>query len=88
MERVNTAQAAGSPLMPPRPRPARLNGAPSPALALSWGVYGRVSFRKRLSPEELRALDEVSRLPPEYPAWMDVLPSDRRPGEERRFEKS
>jgi aryl-alcohol dehydrogenase-like predicted oxidoreductase len=40
-----------------------------------------------LSPEELRALDEVSRLPSEYPAWMDVLPSDRRPGEERRFEK-
>jgi aryl-alcohol dehydrogenase-like predicted oxidoreductase len=41
-----------------------------------------------LLPEELRALDEVSRLPPEYPAWMDALPSDRRPGEERRFEKS
>jgi len=36
----------------------------------------------------LLALDEVSRLAPEYPAWMDVLPSDRRPGEERRFEKS
>jgi len=41
-----------------------------------------------LSPDELRALDEVSRPAPEYPAWMDVLPSDRRPGEERRFEKS
>lgn len=38
-----------------------------------------------LSPDELRALDEVSLLAPEYPAWMDVLPSDRRPGEERRW---
>jgi aryl-alcohol dehydrogenase-like predicted oxidoreductase len=40
-----------------------------------------------LSPDELRALDGVSRQAPEYPAWMEVLPSDRRPGEERRFEK-
>jgi len=40
-----------------------------------------------LSSEELKALDEASRLTPEYPAWMDVLPSDRRPGEERRFER-
>jgi aryl-alcohol dehydrogenase-like predicted oxidoreductase len=41
-----------------------------------------------LSDQEIAALDEVSRLAPEYPAWMDVLPSDRRPGEERRFERS
>jgi aryl-alcohol dehydrogenase-like predicted oxidoreductase len=40
-----------------------------------------------VSSEELNALDEASRLTPEYPAWMDVLPSDRRPGEERRFER-
>jgi aryl-alcohol dehydrogenase-like predicted oxidoreductase len=40
-----------------------------------------------LSGEELHALGEVSRLAPEYPAWMDVLPSDRRPGEERRLER-
>ena len=40
-----------------------------------------------LSAEELKALDEASRLTPEYPAWMDSLPSDRRPGEERRFER-
>ena len=40
-----------------------------------------------LSNEALKALDEVSSLRPEYPAWMDVLPSDRRPGEERRFER-
>jgi aryl-alcohol dehydrogenase-like predicted oxidoreductase len=40
---------------------------------------------RTLSPDELRALDEVSLLAPEYPAWMDVLPSDRRPGEERRW---
>jgi aryl-alcohol dehydrogenase-like predicted oxidoreductase len=38
-----------------------------------------------LSVEDLQALDEVSRLSPEYPAWMDTFPSDRRPGEERRF---
>jgi len=37
-----------------------------------------------LSPADLNALDEASRLAPEYPAWMDVLGSDRRPGE-RRF---
>jgi aryl-alcohol dehydrogenase-like predicted oxidoreductase len=29
------------------------------------------------------ARDEVSKLPLEYPAWMDVLGSDRRPGERR-----
>jgi aryl-alcohol dehydrogenase-like predicted oxidoreductase len=40
-----------------------------------------------LSAAELQSLDEVSRLAPEYPAWMDMLPSDRRPGEERRFEQ-
>ncbi len=40
-----------------------------------------------LSADELKSLDEASRLEPEYPAWMDVLPSDRRPGEERRFER-
>jgi len=40
-----------------------------------------------LSPSELQALDDVSKLTPEYPAWMDVLPADRRPGEERRFKK-
>lgn len=36
-----------------------------------------------LSTEDLAALDEASRLAPEYPAWMDVLGSDRRPGERR-----
>ncbi len=34
-----------------------------------------------LSGDDLAALDEASRLKPEYPAWMDALPSDRRPGE-------
>jgi aryl-alcohol dehydrogenase-like predicted oxidoreductase len=38
-----------------------------------------------LSAEELKTLDEASRLEPEYPDWMNVLPSDRRPGEERRL---
>jgi aryl-alcohol dehydrogenase-like predicted oxidoreductase len=38
-----------------------------------------------LSPEELQALDEVSRLAPEYPAWMNALPEDRQPGQERRW---
>ncbi len=36
-----------------------------------------------LSAEEKSALDEVSRLTVEYPAWMDALGSDRRPGEQR-----
>jgi aryl-alcohol dehydrogenase-like predicted oxidoreductase len=40
-----------------------------------------------LSSDELKALDEASRLKIEYPVWMDALPSDRRPGEERRFER-
>jgi aryl-alcohol dehydrogenase-like predicted oxidoreductase len=40
----------------------------------------------QLSRSELQTLDEVSKPAPEYPAWMDALPSDRRPGEERRFE--
>src|SRR3954471_10020794 len=37
-----------------------------------------------LSPEDKQALDEVSALAVEYPAWMDALGSDRLPGE-RRF---
>jgi aryl-alcohol dehydrogenase-like predicted oxidoreductase len=36
-----------------------------------------------LTAEDKKALDEVSLLPVEYPAWMDVLGSDRRPGEQR-----
>jgi aryl-alcohol dehydrogenase-like predicted oxidoreductase len=36
-----------------------------------------------LTAEDVKALDEVSTLAPEYPAWMDVLGSDRRPGERR-----
>src|SRR3984893_1019278 len=36
-----------------------------------------------LTAEDLKALDEVSTLTPEYPAWMDSLGSDRRPGERR-----
>lgn len=40
-----------------------------------------------LSDDDLQALDKISKLPLEYPAWMDVFPSDRRPGEVRRFER-
>jgi aryl-alcohol dehydrogenase-like predicted oxidoreductase len=36
-----------------------------------------------LSAEDRKALDEASRLAPEYPAWMDTLGSDRLPGERR-----
>jgi aryl-alcohol dehydrogenase-like predicted oxidoreductase len=36
-----------------------------------------------LTADDMKALDEVSRLAPEYPAWMDTLGSDRRPGERR-----
>jgi aryl-alcohol dehydrogenase-like predicted oxidoreductase len=37
----------------------------------------------RLSAEDMKALDEVSTLTTEYPAWMDNLGTDRRPGERR-----
>jgi len=40
-----------------------------------------------LSADELASLDAISRLTPEYPAWMEALPSDRLPGQERRFER-
>jgi len=40
-----------------------------------------------LSADELKALDEVSRIPPAYPLWMDLLGSDRRPGEVRRYDQ-
>jgi aryl-alcohol dehydrogenase-like predicted oxidoreductase len=36
-----------------------------------------------LTADEMKALDEVSKLTLEYPAWMDSLGSDRRPGERR-----
>jgi aryl-alcohol dehydrogenase-like predicted oxidoreductase len=36
-----------------------------------------------LSADELKALDEASKLTVEYPAWMDALGADRRPGERR-----
>jgi aryl-alcohol dehydrogenase-like predicted oxidoreductase len=36
-----------------------------------------------LTADDMQALDEVSKLTPEYPAWMDALGSDRRPGERR-----
>ncbi len=38
-----------------------------------------------LSADDLKALDDASRLTPEYPEWMNRLPSDRKPGEERRL---
>jgi aryl-alcohol dehydrogenase-like predicted oxidoreductase len=37
----------------------------------------------RLSAEDMKALDEVSQLTTEYPAWMENLGADRRPGERR-----
>jgi aryl-alcohol dehydrogenase-like predicted oxidoreductase len=37
----------------------------------------------KLSAEDLKALDEASTLSSEYPAWMDSLGADRRPGERR-----
>ncbi|MGE3513263.1 MAG: aldo/keto reductase [Vicinamibacterales bacterium] len=40
-----------------------------------------------LTPEDLDALDRVSRLPLAYPEFMNVLPPDRLPGQERRFER-
>lgn len=39
-----------------------------------------------LNADELAKLDEVSRLPLPYPAWMESMGSDRRPGEARSFD--
>ena len=36
-----------------------------------------------LTADDMKALDEVSKLTVEYPTWMDSLGSDRRPGERR-----
>ena len=36
-----------------------------------------------LTPDDLKALEAASKLVVEYPAWMDALGSDRRPGESR-----
>ncbi len=44
------------------------------------------SVELALTAEELAALDAVSKLAPEYPAWMQAtLADDRMPGQERRF---
>ena len=37
------------------------------------------SIDHSLSPEELKSIDDVSRLKSEYPEWMNVLPPDRLP---------
>jgi aryl-alcohol dehydrogenase-like predicted oxidoreductase len=41
----------------------------------------------KLDAEELKRLDEVSKLAPEYPGWMQNLPSSRRPGEKRDWSR-
>jgi aryl-alcohol dehydrogenase-like predicted oxidoreductase len=41
------------------------------------------SVEVTLTADDLKALDEVSKLSVEYPAWMDALGADRRPGERR-----
>ena len=41
------------------------------------------SVEVALSPDEVKRLDEASTLAVEYPAWMEALGSDRRPGESR-----
>jgi len=40
-----------------------------------------------LDADDLKALDDVSRLTPEYPGWMEsAIAGDRLPGQERRFQ--
>jgi aryl-alcohol dehydrogenase-like predicted oxidoreductase len=41
------------------------------------------SVEVTLSPDEVKALNQASKLAIEYPAWMDSLGADRRPGESR-----
>ena len=42
----------------------------------------------QLDAEDLKQLDEVSRLTPEYPGWMLNMQSDRRPGESRDWSRA
>jgi aryl-alcohol dehydrogenase-like predicted oxidoreductase len=41
----------------------------------------------KLNASEMKKLDEVSKLAPEYPGWMQNLPSSRRPGEKRDWSR-
>jgi aryl-alcohol dehydrogenase-like predicted oxidoreductase len=41
----------------------------------------------KLDAEDLKKLDEVSKLAPEYPGWMQSLPTERRPGERRDWSR-
>jgi aryl-alcohol dehydrogenase-like predicted oxidoreductase len=42
----------------------------------------------KLDAEELMAIDDVSRPAPEYPGWMQNLPSERKPGERRDWSRA
>jgi aryl-alcohol dehydrogenase-like predicted oxidoreductase len=46
-----------------------------------------VAVEVKLDPEDLKQLDEVSKLTPEYPGWMFAIQSDRRPGEKRDWSR-
>jgi aryl-alcohol dehydrogenase-like predicted oxidoreductase len=41
----------------------------------------------KLDAEDLKKLNEVSKLAPEYPGWMQQLPTERRPGERRDWSR-
>jgi aryl-alcohol dehydrogenase-like predicted oxidoreductase len=41
----------------------------------------------KLDPEDLKQLDEASKLTPEYPGWMFAFQTDRRPGEQRDWSR-
>jgi hypothetical protein len=45
------------------------------------------SLNVKLEDGDLKELDRVSRLAPEYPGWMLNLPSTRRPGEKRDWSR-
>ena len=45
------------------------------------------SIDVKLDAEDLKQLDEASRLAPEYPGWMLNLPSARKPGEKREWSR-
>jgi aryl-alcohol dehydrogenase-like predicted oxidoreductase len=42
----------------------------------------------KLDAEEMKKLDHVSKLAPEYPGWMQNLPSSRKPGEKRDWSRA
>ena len=62
---------------------AKAHGVTVPQIALAWILANDAVTSVIIGARKIAQLDEVSRLPVQYTAWMDSLGSDRRPGERR-----